>query len=66
MHPGTAVELGDKLSGGSDHDRVEPSCSVGNPGGEHILSGGGNVADMDTAVIKIELERLSAAFSEGE
>jgi hypothetical protein len=29
--PGTAVEFGDQVPGGGEHDRVEPGCSVGNP-----------------------------------
>ena len=58
MITGLSVEFGDKLSGGGEHDRVEPCSSVGNPSVERILSGGGEVADMDTAVIKVELECL--------
>ena len=66
MRPGTAVELGDQVPGGGDHDRVEPSRSIGNPSVERILSRGGQVADMNTAVIKVEVECLWFAFSEGE
>ncbi len=43
-----------------------PAVSVGNPSREGILRGGGHVADMDTAVIKVELERLWVAFAEGK
>ena len=66
MRPGTAVEFGDQVPGGGEHDRVEPSRSVGDPSVERILGGGGWVADMDPAVIKVEVERLRFAFSEGE
>jgi hypothetical protein len=66
MRPGTAVEFGDQVPGGGDHDRVEPSSSVGNPSAERILGRGGHLADMDPAVIKIEVECLWFAFSEGE
>ena len=66
MRAGTAVQFGDEVPGGGDHDRVEPSRSVGNPSVERILCGGGHVADMDTAVIKVELERRRVAFAEGE
>src|SRR5215203_855768 len=31
MRPGTAVEFGDQVPGGGDHDRVEPCRPVGNP-----------------------------------
>jgi hypothetical protein len=31
MPPDTAVEFGDQVPGGGDHDRVQPSCSVGKP-----------------------------------
>ena len=31
MRAGTAVEFGDQVPGGGDHDRVESSRSVGNP-----------------------------------
>ena len=58
MVPGAAVEFGDQVPGGGEHDRVEPGRPVGNPSGEGILGGGGDVADMDTAVIKVEVERL--------
>ncbi len=66
MRAGTAVEFGDEVPGGGDHDCVEPSRSVGNPSVERILSGGGQVTDMNAAVIKVELERLRVAFAEGE
>ena len=66
VRAGTGVQLGDKLSGGGDHDRVEPSGPVGNPSGERILSGGGHVADMDPAVIKVELQRRRVALAEGQ
>ena len=66
MRPGTAVEFGDKLPGGGEHDRVQPGSSVGNPSTERILGRRGEVADMNTAVIKIELERRRVAFAEGE
>ena len=56
MRSGTAVEFGDEVAGGGEHDRVESGRSVEDPSGERILSGGGNVADMNTAVIKIEVE----------
>ena len=56
MRAGTAVEFGDQVPGGGEHDRVEPSRSVGNPSVERILSRGGHVADMNTAVIKVEVE----------
>ena len=56
MITGLAVEFGDKLSGGGDHDRVESGGSVGHPSSEGILGGGGNVADMNAAVIKVEVE----------
>ena len=66
MGAGATVEFGDELAGGGEHDRVEPSGSVGNPSVERILGGGGEVADMNTAVIKIEVECLGVAFAEGE
>ena len=65
MRPGTAVEFGDQVPGGGDHDRVEPSCSIGNPSVERILSCGGEVADMNTAVIKVEVECLGVCLRGG-
>ena len=56
MIAGAAVEFGDELAGGGEHDRVESGRSVGNPSGEGILGGLGEVADMNTAVIEIEVE----------
>ena len=38
---GHGVEFGDEVPGGGDHDRVEPSRSVGNPSVERILRRGG-------------------------
>ena len=58
MGSGAAVEFGDQVAGGGEHDRVEPSRSVGSPSAERILGGGGEVADMDAALIKVEVERL--------
>ena len=66
MITGLSVEFVDKFSGGGDHDRVESGGPVGNPSGEGIVCGGGNVADMNAAVIKVEVECLWFAFAEGE
>ena len=62
---GAAVEFGDKLAGGGEHDRVKSGCSVGDPSGEGILGGGGHVADMDAAVIKVEVERCLVCLRGG-
>ena len=51
MITGSAVEPSDELTGRGEHDRVEPRRSVGNPSVECILGCGGEIADMDTAVI---------------
>jgi hypothetical protein len=66
MRAGTAVELGDQVAGGGDHDRVESSRSIGNPSAERILSRGRPIADMNAAVIKVELEPRRVALAEGE
>ena len=66
MGAGAPVELGDKLTGGGDHDRVEPSRSIGNPSVKGILGGLGEVADLDTSVIEVEGERGRIGFAEGE
>ena len=66
MRAGTAVEFGYEVPGGREHDRVEPSRSVGNPSVERILSSGGYVADMNTAVIKVELEPRRVTVAEGK
>ena len=63
MCAGSAVEFGDEVAGGGDHDRVESSRSVGNPSREGILRGGGEVADMDAAVIEVEVECLDGSPS---
>jgi Domain of unknown function (DUF6602) len=49
-----------------DHDRVEPRRPVGNPSGEGGLRAGGEVPDMNTTMIKVEVERLGVAVAEGE
>ena len=66
MIAGAAVEFGDQLAGGGEHDRVKSGSSVRNPSGEGILGGLGKVADMNTAVIEVEVECLGFAFAEGE
>jgi hypothetical protein len=66
MITGATVELGDKLAGGGEHDRVKPRHPIGNPSAESILGSFSNVADMNTAVIKIEVERRRLAFAEHE
>ena len=66
MSPGATVEFGDQVAGGGEHDRVQTGRSVGNPSGEGILGGGGDVADMDAVVIKVEAEGLAFAVAEGE
>jgi hypothetical protein len=66
MLPGTAVELGDQRPSGGNHDRIESGRSVADPSVERSLGRGGYVADVDTAVIKVEVECLRFAFSEGE
>ena len=52
MRAGTAVEFGDEVPGGGEHDRVEPGRSVGSPSAERILGGRGEVADMHATVIR--------------
>src|SRR5512133_4019577 len=66
MITGASVEFSDQIAGGGNHDRVEPSCPVGNPRAECILSRGGHVTDMNTTMIKIEVECLGVAVAEGE
>jgi hypothetical protein len=66
MRPGTAVEFGGQLAAGGEHDRVDPRRPIGNPSGERILGGSGNVADVDAIVIEIEVERRRVTFPEGE
>jgi hypothetical protein len=66
MRAGTGVQLGDEVPGGGDHDRIEPSRSIGNPSVERILNCGGQVSDMNPAVIKVELEPRRVAFADGE
>ena len=58
--------MSDEVPGGGEHDRVESGGSVGHPSREGILRSSGEVADMNTAVIKVEGECLWFAFSKGE
>jgi hypothetical protein len=66
MSTGLSVEFGDKFSGGGDHDRVKSGGSVGHPGREGIVGGGGDVADVNAAVIKVEVQCLRFAFAQEE
>jgi hypothetical protein len=43
-----------------------PAARSENPSAEGILSGGGEVADMNAAVIKVEVEPRRIALAEGE
>jgi hypothetical protein len=63
---GATVEFGDKLPGGGEHDGVKSGRSVEDPRGEGILSGLGNVTDVDAIVIEIEVEPRRLAFAECE
>ena len=63
---GAAVEVGDEFAGGGEHDRVQSGGSVGRPSGEGILGDGGEVADMDAAVVEVEAECARVAVAEGE
>jgi hypothetical protein len=65
MITGATVELGDKLAGGGEHDGVKAGRSIGNPSAECILGGLGTVADVNTTVIKIEVECVWFAVAEG-
>ncbi|HTF41543.1 MAG TPA: hypothetical protein VK754_13230 [Propionibacteriaceae bacterium] len=66
MITGLSVEFSDELAGGGEHDCVESGGPVGHPGCEGIVGGGGEVADMNAPVIKVEVECLWFAVAEGE
>jgi hypothetical protein len=66
MLAGSAVELGDQLASGGEHDRVESGRSILNPCGEGIFGDLGEITDMNAAMIEIEVECLWLAFAEGE
>jgi hypothetical protein len=66
MITGLSVEFGDNLTSRGEHDRVEPSRSVGNPSREGILRRGGEVADVNAPVIEVEVECLGFAVAGGE
>ena len=66
MGLGALVELGDEVAGGGEHERVEAVVAVVRPGGEHVLGEGGEVADVDPAVVEVEPERLGAPVAQGE
>ena len=53
---GAAVEFGDEVAGGCEHDRVQAGIPVGNPSSERILDCYGKVTDVNAAMIKIEGE----------
>ena len=66
MITGSSVQVGDKVPGRGQHDRVQSGTLVRNPSSESILGGLGEVPDMDPAVIEIVVERGRVAFAEGE
>jgi hypothetical protein len=63
---GSAVELGDELAGRSEHDRVQSSRSILNPSVERVLGDRGEITDMNTAMIEIEVECAGIAVPQGE
>ena len=66
MGAGASVEVGDEVPGGGEHDRVEPSRSVGSPGPERVFGGSGEVADMHPTMLQVELQRLGVTVTEEE
>jgi hypothetical protein len=66
MITGATVEFGDKFAARGEHDRVKAGRSVRKPSTEGILSVGGNIADVNTAMIGIEAECAGIAFPQGE
>jgi len=58
MITGSAVELSDELAGRSEHDRIKSGRSILNPSGEGIFGDLGEITDMNTALIEIEVECL--------
>ena len=63
---GAAVQVGDELPGGSQHDRVQARCPVGSPGLEDLLAHGGHVPDVDPAPVQVEPDRLGAPLAQRE
>jgi hypothetical protein len=63
---GSAVELGDKLAGWSEHDRVQSNRSILNLSGKGIVGDLGEITDMNTTMIEIEAECAGIAFPQGE
>jgi hypothetical protein len=62
----SSVEVGDEVSGGGEHDRVQPSGLVGNRRREGILCGGGEGRRRGPSVIKVEIDHGGLTFAEGE
>ena len=66
MITGSVIELSDDLAGRSEHDRVQSGRSILNPSGEGIFGDLGQITDMNTAMIEIEVECAGIAFPQGE
>ena len=66
MIAGSSVQVGDKLPGRGEHDRVQSGSLVRNPSSESILGGFGEASDMDPAVAEVEVERRRVACADGE
>ena len=63
---GAPVQLGDEVTGGGEHDRVEATVTVGLPCAEQLLGRGGGVADVDALPIEVEAERFRSAVTQDE
>ena len=64
VRSGLPVELGDHVSGGCQHQGVQPLRAVGLPGREHVLGVGRDVADVDSLVVEVEPEGLGSTVAQ--
>ena len=63
---GPLVEVADQVVGGGEHDGVQAGGAVDLPGREHRLRHGGEVADVDPALVEVEAERFGSSVAQCE
>ena len=63
---GPCVEAGDEVAGGCEQNGVDPGPAVGGPGVVGLLGDGGDVPDVDAALVGVEAEGAGVALAQRE
>ena len=64
MGAGLLVQFGDQVADWGEHDRVQPTATVGAPCLEQVLGECGKGADVDALSVEVEAQRLRLSVSQ--